>query len=86
LAGSYNVKNLSLSIVAILALGVGAVSPAYASSGGGGLICKILPFLCPPAPGGNGPPKSVPEPATMAVLAAGVAATLAARRRRDKNK
>lgn len=81
-----HVKNLGLSIVAIVALGVGVTTPAYASSGGSGFICKLLPFLCPPAPGGSGPPKSVPEPATMAVLAAGVAASLAARRRRDKNK
>jgi PEP-CTERM motif len=79
------VKNLGLSLIAIVALGVGGTTPVYASSGGGGWICKILPFLCPPAPGGNGPPKSVPEPATIAVLAAGVAASLAARRRRNKD-
>jgi hypothetical protein len=79
------VKNLGLSVVAIIALAGACTTPAYAN-GGGGFICRILPFLCPPAPGGNGPPKSVPEPATMAVLAAGVAASLAARRRRDKNK
>jgi hypothetical protein len=80
------VKNFGLSLIAIAALGVAGTTPAYAGNSGAGLICKILPFLCPPPVGGGGPPKSVPEPATMAVLAAGVAASLAARRRRDKNK
>jgi hypothetical protein len=50
-----------------------------------GIICRILPFLCPPAPGTGGGGTSVPEPATLAVLAVGAcAAGLAARRRRNK--
>lgn len=74
-------KKFALTIIAIAALGAMGTTPAYAS--GGTFICKILPFLCPPAPGGTGGGgTSVPEPATLAVLCAGAAAALAARRRR----
>ena len=77
-------KNLMWSFVAVAALGVAGTTPAYAGSGQS-IICKILPFLCPPSPvGGGGGNPSVPEPATLAVLGAGVAASLAARRRRGK--
>jgi hypothetical protein len=77
-------KNIALTLIAMAAVGAMGTTPAYA--GGGSAICKILPFLCPPAPGGNGGKggTSVPEPATMAVLGAGAAAALAARRRRNK--
>jgi hypothetical protein len=79
------VKNIIWSLVAVAALGVAGTTPAYAASGGTSIICKILPFLCPPSPvGGGGGKPSVPEPATLAVLGAGVAASLAARRRRNK--
>lgn len=76
-------KNLMWTVVAVAALGIAGTTPAYAGSGS--LLCKVLPFLCPPSPvGGGGGTPSVPEPETLAVLGAGVAASLAARRRRAK--
>lgn len=77
-------KKIMWSLVAVAALGAAGTTPAYAGSGTG-FLCKILPFLCPPSPTGSGGGNpSVPEPATLAVLGAGVAASLAARRRRAK--
>jgi PEP-CTERM motif len=80
-------KNTLLSLVAIAALGVAGTLPAYASndSHGGGFLCS-LPFigklLCPPAPGGGGGNSSVPEPTSLAILAAGAGLVGAAVRRR----
>ena len=80
-------KNIVATLVAIVAVGALSTTPAYASQGRNP-FCNI-PFigryLCPPAPGEGGGPTSVPEPATLAVLAIGAcAAALATRRRRRK--
>ena len=72
-------RTLTWSLVAASALAGLQAPPAYA-----GATCKIVPSWCPPPPDGGGP-SSVPEPATMTVLALGAcAAGIAARRRRRK--
>jgi len=64
----------------LVALGVVALGSEPASAGA---TCKVVPSWCPPAPGGSGGTNSVPEPATLGVLAMGAcAAAVAARRRR----
>lgn len=76
-------KSTLYTLVAIAALGVAGTTPAYASSGGG-FLCNlpiIGKLLCPPAPGGGGG-GSVPEPASLAILAAGAGLVGAAVRRR----
>jgi hypothetical protein len=88
--GGRRVKNAIWSVVAIVALGTVAATPAYAHDGSSGLgfLCKIPvigQYLCPPAPGdGGGGGASVPEPASLAILAAGAGMVAAARRRRRK--
>jgi PEP-CTERM motif len=65
-----------LAMVAVVSLGA---TPAHA-----GQTCKVVPSMCPPAPGGGGA-TSVPEPASLLVLAMGAgAAAIAARRRKKK--
>lgn len=77
-------KNIALALIAMACISAMGTTPAYAG-GYSSIICKFLPFLCPPAPGGGGGGgTSVPEPATLAVLGAGAAAAIAARRRRTK--
>jgi PEP-CTERM motif len=75
------VRKILWTVVAVIGLAALAAPPAHA-----GATCKIVPSFCPPPPagGGGGGTQSVPEPATLGVLAAGVAAALAARRRRNK--
>ena len=83
-------KNPIWSLVAVAALAAASTTPAYAS-GGGNWLCNIPIFgqyLCPPAPpgSGGGGGNSVPEPATVAVLAAGAGLVGAALRRRRPKK
>jgi hypothetical protein len=72
-------------LIWVLVATVGALAfgtaPAQAA-----VTCKVIPSLCPPPPHeGHGGKESVPEPATLGVLAAGAAAAaLAARSRRGK--
>jgi hypothetical protein len=74
------VKKLSLAAMVAVALVAGATSSVQA-----GTTCKVVPSWCPPPPGGGGGGTSVPEPASLAVLAVGAcAAALAARRRNKK--
>jgi hypothetical protein len=75
------VQKMIWAIVAMLAVVGLGMAPAHA-----GVTCKIVASLCPPPPsGGSGGSHPVPEPISLAVLAAGAgAAGLAARRRRKK--
>jgi hypothetical protein len=80
--GDIRLRTLRISTWTLLALAalVTFGLPAHANS-----TCKVVPSWCPPPTGGGGGGTSVPEPATLAVLAAGVcAAGLAHRRRRNK--
>ena len=62
----------------------GAVLAVGAPVAQAGVTCKIVPQMCPPAPGGPGP-NPVPEPGTLALLAVGAGALgVALRRRRNK--
>jgi hypothetical protein len=69
---------LTLVMIAAATLLALSVSPAHA-----GATCKIIPTFGPPPPGsgGGGGSQPVPEPATLAPLAAGAAAEIAAARR-----
>jgi hypothetical protein len=80
-------KNTIWSLVAVAALVAVGTTPAYAS-GGGSFWCKlplIGQYLCPPTPGSGGT-NPVPEPASVAVLAAGAGLVAAAVRRRRAKK
>jgi hypothetical protein len=73
------VRNIIWALLALVGMVGFAAPPAYA-----GATCKIVPSWCPPPPGGGGT-TSVPEPATLGVLAMGAcAAALAAAKRRGK--
>jgi len=75
MAGCF-VRNIIFALVVGLGI-VGIAIPAHA-----GTTCKIVPSWCPPPPpGGKG---TVPEPATLALLAAGACAAGIAARRRNK--
>ncbi len=79
-------KNTIWMIIAVAALGALGTTPAHAS--GGGFLCGIPiigKLLCPPSPGGGGG-NSVPEPASLAILAAGAGMVGAAVRRRRMRK
>jgi hypothetical protein len=76
------VKKAAWTVLAVAALAVGGTTPAYA---GTGVLCKIIPWLCPPPPsGGTGGSSKVPEPETLTFLAIGAAAAAVAARRRSK--
>jgi PEP-CTERM motif len=79
-------KNTIWSLVAAATLAAMGTTPVYAS-GGQAWYCSIPiigRYLCPPAPGGGGGTHSVPEPASLAVLAAGAGLVAAAVRRRRR--
>jgi hypothetical protein len=82
-------KNTIWTIIAVAMLGALGTTPADASSGGG-FLCNlpiIGKLLCPPTPGGGGGGgNSVPEPASLAILAAGAGMVGAAVRRRRMRK
>ena len=83
-------KNTIWTIIAVAMLGALGTTPAHASSGGG-FLCNlpiIGKLLCPPTPGGGGGGggNSVPEPASLAILAAGAGMVGAAVRRRRMRK
>ena len=79
-SGMAPVRNIVVSVFIIV--GMFAVGTPTADAG---TTCKIVPSWCPPSPGGEGGGSSVPEPASLLVLAAGAcAAGLAARRRNKK--
>jgi hypothetical protein len=62
-----------------------AICGLQAAPANAGATCKAVPSWCPPPPGGGGgDPSSVPEPATMTVLALGACAAAFAGRRRRK--
>jgi hypothetical protein len=73
-------KTTSTLVILVGLLGLG-VPPAEA-----GVTCKVAPSWCPPPPGGQNGDTSVPEPATLAVLAAGACVAGLAARRRNKKK
>ena len=76
-----------------VSFGLIAVTAAFALAAplaNAGVSCKVIPAMCPadpPPPGGLHDTKthSVPEPATLTLLGAGVAAVGAAIARRRKN-
>ena len=73
-------RNMIWSLVAVASVLVLGAPEANA-----GATCTIIPSMCPPpSPGSGGKGSSVPEPATLAVLAAGAAAAGIANRRRKK--
>ena len=75
-------RRMAWMLAVATAVTISAAGPAQAA-----VTCRIVPSLCPPEPHKGGKGDSVPEPATLAVLAAGAAAAgLAARRRRNKDK
>jgi len=67
----------------ILAAMVAGALVVGATSADAGTTCKVVPSWCPPPPGGGGG-TSVPEPASLAVLAMGACAAAIAARRRNK--
>jgi hypothetical protein len=79
------VRHVFISLALIAALGVLCTSSARA-----GVTCKVIAALCPAEPGHDWSqdrshdPKPVPEPGTLALLAAGAGAARAALRRRRK--
>lgn len=83
-------KNTACSLVAIVALAAMGTTPVFASSSPWYCGLPVIgQFLCPPAPGGSGGGRGgnqVPEPASIAILAAGAGIVSAAmRRRRNKH-
>jgi len=78
--GAVAVRNIIWALLAALGMVLSGAQTAQAAA-----TCKVVPSWCPPAPGGSGGTESVPEPATLGVLAMGAwAAALAASRRRKK--
>jgi PEP-CTERM motif len=80
-------KNTISSLVAVVALAALGTTPVYASAPwycGLPVISQFIP-ACAPSPGGGGGRQSVPEPASIAILATGAGLVAAAlRRRRSK--
>ncbi len=81
-------KSIIWTTIAVAGLVAVGSTPAYASSSQAPWYCGlpvIGQLLCPPSPGGGGG-NSVPEPASLAILAAGAGMVGAAVRRRRMRK
>lgn len=66
----------------LIATVLGMLGSPVASAG---VTCQVVPQMCPPPPGGGGGGSAVPEPGTLALMAAGAGAVaIALRRRRNK--
>jgi hypothetical protein len=75
------VKKLSIALSSGALLMVLGLSSAHAAA-----TCKMIPQFCPPIEQDNGGPSEVPEPATIALLAAGVGALGLRAYRRNKQR
>lgn len=71
--------------VLFLLLASVAVTTLFVPEASAGVTCQVIPAMCPPPPNGSGGGNSpVPEPGTLALLAAGAGAVAAGLRNRRK--
>lgn len=69
----------------ILLLASLVMTTLFVPQASAGVTCQIIPAMCPPPPNGSGGGNNpVPEPGTLALLAAGAGAVAAGLRNRRK--